>query len=393
MLYCFDKDLPFEYSKSEMALTKKEGNGILYDYKLSIFTDFLGNEIDIKGKKIFPRTGASQIYAMNEAISNHGGKLLISSEEINKIIDWPKYYKTKRNMSIFLGTDLINPNIINEIENKFGKEIFIKTLKKNFSSVIPISLLKDSECVFYKALQYHLDDKFIISDSIKIISDEYGAKEYRCFVINNEPYNISRFTTEIFHHIDSSVLEKLNEIIATMKNIFPNSYVVDLMEYETNKGKFIDVVEFNPIHCSGLYLYNSVLEKSKDILHTKNIRRISKEFIPKIARCKMEGQVINAFNNDGNLYEIRNGFSSDLRSVYLTGERGIIFAMDVNMTVECFAKKATAFEWERIISNEDLCQNSSDIELEQELSSYGVSEEEQKKMIASLKRLLKEEKK
>lgn len=391
MLYCFDKDLPFDYSKSEMALAKKEGNGILYDGKLAIFTDFLGNKVDIKGKTLFPRTGVTQIYAMNETILKNGGKPIISNEEVDKIVDWPKHYKTKRKINIYLGSNLINPSVIEEIEKEFGVEFFIKTAKKNFSSTIPVSLLKDSECVFYKALQYHLEDEFIISEPVKIVSDEYGVKEYRCFVINNEPYNISRFTTEIFHQIDNSILERLEEIIASMKGIFSGNYVVDLMEYETSQGKFIDVVEFNPIHCSGLYLYNSVLEKSEDILHTKNIRKISKEFITQIDNCKMEGQVINARNANGNLYEVRDSFFSDLRSVFLVGDRGITFAENRELTIECFAKKAAKPKWECIESDEDLF-SSSNIEdnLVQECFDSEMNIEQ--KMITKLARILREEK-
>ena len=48
MLYCFDKNLPWDYSKREMAISKMNQNGILYDNKLKIFTDFDGNIIDIK---------------------------------------------------------------------------------------------------------------------------------------------------------------------------------------------------------------------------------------------------------------------------------------------------------------------------------------------------------
>lgn len=388
MIYCFDKRLPFDYSKSEMALAKKAGNGILYDGELGIFTDFSGNKVDISEKNLFPRTGVTQIYEMNESILKHGGKPIISNEEINKIVNWPKYYKTKRKMKIYLGSDLINPEVINEIEKEFGQEFFIKTAEKNFSGIVPISLLKDKECVFYKALQYHLEDSFIISEPINILNDQYGVKEYRCFVINNEPYNISRFTTKVFHQIDIVVLERLKEIIASMEGIFSGNYVVDLMEYESNQEKYIDVVEFNPIHGSGLFLYNSVLEKSEDILHTKNIRNISKEFITQIDNCKMEGQVINAH---GNLYDIRDGFSSDLRSIYLTGERGVIFAEDWELTVECLTKNATQVEWEEIESDEKLLNQYSEEDRFQELINLGLTEQQAKEYALSLSKLLNEQ--
>lgn len=356
MLYVFDNRLPFDYSKKEMAIAKHMGNGILYDIVLETFTDFSGNKVDINGKLLFPRTGYTQIYKMNNAILKNGGKLRVSSEEINKLTEWPKYYKTKRKMKIYLGSDLINSEVINEIENEFGKTIFIKTVKKNFSCIIPITLLKDKDCVFYKTLLYHPEEKFAISEPVKILKDEYGQKEYRCFVINNEPYNISRFTTDVFHQIDAYVLEELQKIISSMKGVFPCDYVVDLMEYESNQTKQIDVVEFNPMHSSGLFLYNSALEKSEDILHTKNIREISKEFIANIESCSIKGQIPSV--KSCLLYDVKNGFSSDLRSIYLVGEPGIIFAENRELTVESFAKKATQPQWIPFESDEGLLTGS-----------------------------------
>lgn len=386
MLYCFDKNLPFDYSKIEMALAKKDGNGILYDSELKIFTDFSGNKIDINEKVLFPRTGVAQIFEMNDTILKNGGKLRVSNEEIDKLIKWPKYYKTQRKMKIYFGSDLINPKIIKEIENELGETFFIKTIEKNFSSIIPISLLKDKNCVFYKALLYHLEDKFIVSEPVEILDDEYGLKEYRCFVINNEPHSISRFTTEVFHQIDASILKKLQKIISSMIGIFPSDYVVDLMEYKSNQKKYIDVVEFNPIHSSGPFLYNSILEKSEDILHIKNIKKISKEFITNIENCSMKGQMIN---ERGNLYDIRDGFSSDLRSIYLVGDRGIIFAENRELTVECFAKKATQPEWTPMESDEELLAKEVGMDIFEDFPE--IPEEETEEMLASLTRLLKEQ--
>lgn len=390
MIYCFDKRLPFDYSKTEMALAKKAGNGILYDDELGIFTDFSGNKVDIKGKTLFTRTGVAQIYDMNNSILKNGGKLRANNQEIDKMLEWSKHYKTKRKIEIYSGSDLINSETINEIEKKFGEFVFFKTMEKNFSSIIPISLLKDDKCVFYKALLYHLKDKFIISEPVKIISDEYGLKEYRCFVINNEAYSISRFTTQVFHQIDVSVLDKLQEIISSMKGTFSSDYVVDLMEYESNQEKYIDVVEFNSIYSSGPFLYNSILEKSEDILHTKNIRNISKEFIANINNCSMKGKMIN---ERGNLYDIKDGFSSDLKSIYITGDRGVIFFEDWELTVENFAKNVEQLEWEPIESDEELLNKCSEEDQFQEFTNLRLTEQQAKEYTLSLSKLLNEQRK
>lgn len=212
MIYCFDTRLPWDYSKKEKEEAKINGNGILYDSKLKKFMDYSENIIDIKGKLIFPRTGAAQIHDMNEEIVRQGGRTVVTNEQINIIENWPNYYFDKKNSKIIKGSELIDIDIIKEIDSSYGQEIFIKTKLKNFSAVIPIELLLDKDCAFYKTLLYHLDDDFIISKKVDIIEDEYGKKEYRCFIVNGEIYNISRFTTSVLHSIDLKILNELEKL-------------------------------------------------------------------------------------------------------------------------------------------------------------------------------------
>ena len=354
MWYCFDKNLEFEYSKREMALAKINKNGILYDSDLKVFTDFSGNTIDITNQVIFPRTGVSQIYEMNNEIVKQGGIPIVDSNQIDKITSWPLYYHPSRKMQILKGKDLIKLDVITKLEKEYGKEIFLKTKEKNFNGVIEVDLLKDNQCIFYKALNYHLDEDFIISEKVDIVEDSYGLKEYRCLVVNNQIYNISRFTTTILHGIEEGVLQKAEEILAGMKKVFPSCYVMDLFEYQKDGKSYLDVAEFNPVHSSGLYLYNSVVEKSADLLH-KNKKSISTEFIDTLEECTIQGKVVN---DRENLYEISNSFSNDLRSIYLTGDRGVIFAADVHLTTEDFSKHKEALSLENCtpISDDEICE-------------------------------------
>lgn len=334
MLYCFDSRLPFDYSKTEMALSKMNGNGILYDNVSKVFTDFEGNKIDISSKIILPRTGVTQIYDMNDEIVKQGGILAISNEQVTMIENWPNYYFNEREIKILKGKDLIDLNIIEQLKNIYGEEIFIKTKVKNFSGVIAIDLLLDNECAFYKALLYHLDEDFIISKNVDILLDKYGKKEYRCFIVNNEVYNISRFTTSVLHKINVKVLEKAQEIIKKLEGVFPDFYVLDLFEYRLDGKDYIDVVEFNPIHASGLYLYNSCIRKSDDVLHS-NINYISREFIDKIDECTIDGCV---FNNRANLYDNINSFANDLRSICVTGNIGLNWVHGIELSDNDFAR-------------------------------------------------------
>ena len=334
MVYCFDKNLPWDYSKREMAISKMSCNGILYDSKLKVFTDFEGKIIDIKDKLIFPRTGVAQINDMNDEIIHQGGFPVVSNDQIDIVESWPDYYSDERKSKLIKGRDLIDINVIKNIEAVYGQEIFIKTKSKNFSAIIPVSLLLDDRCAFYKTLLHHLDDDFIISKKVNIVEDKYGRKEYRCFIVNDEIYNISRCMESVLHNIDVNLLNKAQKIVEKLKGVFPSSYVLDLFEYQLDGKIHIDVMEFNPIHASGIYLYNSCMNKSDDILHT-NLRKISYEFIDKIEECTTEGK---EFNDRSILYDVPNSFSNDLRSICLTGKIGTKIVYDLNLSEEDFAR-------------------------------------------------------
>ena len=72
---------------------------------------------------------------------------------------------------------------------------------------------------------------------------------------------------------------------------------------------------FNTISSSGLYLYNSCLKKSSDLLH-QDINKIAEEFADNIDKCSTIGKV---FNNGSNLYNMKDGFANHLRSICLIG--------------------------------------------------------------------------
>lgn len=377
MLYCFDAGSR-DYYKKEMAISKINGTGIQYDSVLKKITDFEGNIIDIKGKLIFPRTGVVQIYDMNDEIVHQGGVPVVSNEQVKIIENWPNYYFDERQSKIIKGCELIDINIIKKIKASYGQEIFLKTKSKNFSGIIPIELLLDEKSAFYKTLLHHLDDDFIISKKVNIVEDEYGKKEYRCFVVNNEIYNISRITTSVLHHIDFKILNEAQKIIERLKDVFPNFYVLDLFEYQLDGKNYIDVVEFNQIHCSGLYLYNSYMMKSDDILHS-NLKNISYEFIDKIEECTTVGQVIN---DRSSLYNIPNSFSNNLRSICLTGEIGTIFVDGLNLSEKDFARHTPIHCFSREIDGE--------FSLKREES--GVLKEFSDKAAKKLKKLLRKNK-
>lgn len=352
MMYCFDKELPFEYTEAEMALAKRDNKAILYDRESKDFYDFDSNVVDISGMVIFPRTGSTQVTEMNNEIVMHGGISVLNNYEIEIVNSWPKHVELNRKVEICSGRDLICPSFIDYIERTYGEEFFFKTKNKDFSDVIDISLLKNKECAFYRAIENHLDDEFIISEAVEVLSDELGIEEYRVFVEDGRIMNISRMTTEVFHKIPSDVIEYVKQLVCSLKNCFPKFYCVDVFR-NSNKGCVtLDVSEFNPIHASGPYLYNSVVAESKDLEHN-DIRNIAFEFASSIDECRYEGPVIN---NRDNTYKIPNSFSADLRSLAIQGSLGLKFTT-LPMTKQMYS------------NTEPLFSLSSPIESDEELSS------------------------
>lgn len=280
-------------------------------------------------------------------------------------------YNTIRKIKILKGKDLIESDTIDRLEKTYGEKIFFKTVEKDFSSVIPIELLKDQECAFYKALQYHLEKEFIVSEKVVIQEDKYGKKEYRCFVIDGEIANISRFTTDIFHEIEEEILTRLQEIVRQVKDVLPKYFVVDVFEYQKNDKKYIDVVEFNGIYSSGPYLYNSIMKKSEDLLH-KNKRKISHIFMDTLDECMEDGLVLNERDN---LYDDPKSFSHDLRNICLLGSIDG-WCHDSIVSVEDFKRHEPGiwFGDFQKITDEDLCLTEK--QMEEEWKKEGLSEEQ-----------------
>lgn len=321
MIFCFDTRVNFEYTDAEMALAKKKGIGILYDAENDTFLDFESNVMNINGVYVFPRTGSAQIYEINDSIIRHGGIPVLSNEEVDIVNSWPNYVQTKRNIKVYNGSELCDDEVISKIEEQFGTRFFFKTKKKDFKDIIDISLFKNKECAFFKALSEHKDDEFFISDEVEVASDNLGIEEYRVFVEEGRVMNISRMTTDVFHRISPDVVEYALTMVDALRDKFPSYYSFDVFRTKKNGNTLLDVVEFNPIHAAGIYLYNSIIDESSDLEHI-NERGIAREFMGTIGACTYDGSVIN---NRENTYKIPDSFSSDLKSFAIEGKLGLEF--------------------------------------------------------------------
>ncbi len=339
MYYCFDKNINFEYTSNEIKRARQKENLLFYDSERKEFFDENNHLIDISSSVIFPRTGSIQVFDMNESIVSHGGLPVVSNEDIKMILEWPKYIKLKRKMEIVKGSDLLDNQNVLRIINEYGDNIFIKTKNKDFSDVIDSKILLDENTNFFKALLLHQDDDFIISDFVNICCDEKGLIEYRCFVLDGQVANISRITYDILHKISEDDVENIKSIVKSIPSYFPKYYVVDLFSYlDESSNRQMDIVEFNPIHASGIYLYNSIYDIREELTH-QNVDDVSLEFADRFDDFNTSGTLIN---DRQNLVDVPNSFSSDLRSICYMGIPGVIH-MSGKLSRDMYGKNSSIF--------------------------------------------------
>lgn len=297
---------------SEMKYAKKLNVYLFYDEKKDIFLDKDNNIVDITDKLILPRTGIYQLKKLQNAINEHGGILKVSKNDYDSVLNWPNYIKTNRKCILVEGNSLIsNSEILDEIKEN---DIFFKTKEKNYSGIISKNDLTDEDSCFFKAINAHKNEDFIISDAVDIIKDKNSYLEYRAFIIDNKVLNISRTHDYLYSSVPVEVIDYVNEKVKELKNNnFPSCYVIDTFVYYDDKDRIcIDVLECNPIETSGPYLYNSVFEGNYDLEH-KNPLDIPIE--------KKLYENVNNFSYNPNcnskasiFYELPGGFAADLLS-------------------------------------------------------------------------------
>lgn len=162
--------------------------------------------------------------------------------------------------------------------------------------------------------------------------------------------NISRMTTDVFHRISPDVVEYALTMVDALRDKFPSYYSFDVFRTKKNGNTLLDVVEFNPIHAAGIYLYNSIIDESSDLEHI-NERGIAREFMGTIGACTYDGSVIN---NRENTYKIPDSFSSDLKSFAIEGKLGLKFTT-LSMKKSMYANTKPLFcSFSPIMSDADL---------------------------------------
>ena len=100
----------------------------------------------------------------------------------------------------------------------------------------------------------------LITETLSVVEDAFGKREWRVFVVKNKIWCISRSSDDLVD-IEPYVIEKIKRKIEEISKIskFPSSYCVDFFEYEKDGKVIFDICEFNSIESSGVYRNNDLV--------------------------------------------------------------------------------------------------------------------------------------
>lgn len=297
----------------EIKRAIREKRFIYYDREKNVFLNEYDSIVDVNGKQVLPTTGVLFIDELVEALEKHGAIIPNNIKSINMIIEWYKYIEPIRKITHFNGKDLNENHFLEYLFELYGSnpEVFFKTSKKDFNGMIDLSELFNPESDLRKAIDYHLEDEFIISEKVEVDQDELGDIEYRVFVFDGKIMNISRITDITYHKIPKEVLDFAQYVINSLPNIFPKTFTLDIFSYQAK----LDILEFNPLEASGKYLYNTLFEFSNDLLHN-DIKNVPSEKDKSSLSFKPKDNLMPS-----TLSDIEHSFSKDYNDIKKYGTR------------------------------------------------------------------------
>lgn len=235
----------------------------MFDLRNNTFVDENGDVVDISDKVIFPRSTIGDADLLLEKIEEANGKPITKRADYDIVERWFELVETKRKL-IKTTRREVEKNL-DKYERLYGKSFFLKTIKKGFSGICMIfehdnsKYLIDSHFHSVNMSINNPDELVLVYKALKIVKDQYGKREWRAFIVNNELLCLSRASDDVVP-IEEYVYDKVREKISEFKGVMPLSYVVDFFEYTDDNGETVfDVCEFNPIVASGVYQNNDLV--------------------------------------------------------------------------------------------------------------------------------------
>lgn len=246
---------------------------LVYDYKTDMFHTLNNEVVDIQGERILPRTTNQLTKLMIDKIGQYQGESVPNRADYNKTKYWFNHVETDRKMkSLTYGEFTEN---ITKFMNEFSDNnyLFLKTVDKGISRIcttMSFSFMGDHHTILCTPDKHNFpfsglrrEDDILISQPVNIIQDEYGNKEYRAVVVDDELLNISRFydyDVEVEDYVRGYAQLKLDEI----KGKMPSTYCMDIFEYVDEYGQNkLDICEFNNIISAGIYYNNFIVPKEE----------------------------------------------------------------------------------------------------------------------------------
>lgn len=255
--------------KELMDLAKENNMLILFDRSVKRF--YMGHEeIDVKGKIIFPRYFIPYEEELLNVLEENGAISIQTSYDLKKITNWPEMIQPIHRIVISTTYGEFQKNY--EKYKSTFKNIFFKTAEKSHTHCIlkyfgHIEIGENKFFVTKPTLwNVSLEDTVFLSEAFESIEDEKNNMdciEYRAFVLNNTLLSISRsyvdYPTEVPIEVEKFVEEQLNR--ASLILGFPQSYVLDVGQVSIDGKQVIDIIEYNSISSSGLEVCNHLVDE------------------------------------------------------------------------------------------------------------------------------------
>mgnify|MGYP004499660801 CR=1 FL=1 len=255
--------------KELMNLAEKNNMLIVFDRTTKKF--YMNyEEIDVRGKAIFPRSFIPYAEELLTQLEEHGAVSIQTRDDLKKIESWPQRIQPVHRKVIQTSYRDFQLHV-EDYKSEF-KNIFFKTAKKTHIHCILeycgfIDLGRES---FFATkpllLNVDLDDDVFISEAFKPIEDgknNMDCKEYRAFVVDNSLLSISRSYIDYPTKVPGKVrtFAKTQIDMALSVPGFPSSYVLDIGQMLIDDDEVIDIIEYNPIVSSGLEVSNHLVDE------------------------------------------------------------------------------------------------------------------------------------
>ena len=279
----------YENLEFDMATAKSIDKCAIFCKEMGKFYDGNWNELNIAGKRVLPRCIIPETGEIYDALEKEGAVLAVTREDIEKIVNWPRYIKPAYR-SVVRTTYREFLKDFECYKEKLGR-VFFKTKNKNIScEVLAVACLNDfclveiesdsdlidgnkevGDSTFFNEPVYMVftnqsthgnDHRFNYLDKnaevfvqgyVEVCKDEqypHIPVEYRSFVVDGQFVTSRSWVPN--RAVPEEVLDITKKIIEAMPKDMNKTFVVDVLAFIDDNGELhYDLCELNPISSSG----------------------------------------------------------------------------------------------------------------------------------------------